>query len=78
MNFILVRPYDNKHIVGLIAVQHPKKTLAMFQRNWDDAINTLKKASGPLGEEWCMDDVFHLMEGNGWTIMILDPMTVEY
>ena len=75
MHFILVRPFDDKDIVELIVIQHPKKTLAMFQRAWDDALNTVKK-SNPT--EWDVNEVFTLIEGQDWTIMKLDTITVEY
>jgi hypothetical protein len=75
MNFVLVRPFDDKDIVELIAVQHPKKILAMFQRNWDDALAKAKKADP---EAWNVEDVFETLEGQGWTIMKLDTLTVEY
>jgi hypothetical protein len=75
MNFVLVRPYDDKDIVELIAVQHPKKPFARFQEHWDETLNAVKK-SNPT--EWGVDEVFGLMEDHGWTIMKLDPLTVEY
>jgi hypothetical protein len=73
MNFVLVRPNDDKDIVELLAVQHPRKTLAMFQRN------CLAKAKKENPTEWNVDEVFNTLElEGGWSIMKLNTMTVEY
>jgi hypothetical protein len=34
MHFVLVRPFDNKDIIELIAVQHPTKKRNTFQTQW--------------------------------------------
>ena len=75
MQFVLVRPNDNDNLVELLAVQHPKKTPLMFQCNWDDALNAVKK-SNP--QEWDVNEVFGLLKDHGWTIMKLDTITLEY
>jgi len=78
MNFVLVRPNDdkdNKDIVELFAVQHPTKKITTFQTQWDRA---RARAIFQRPETWNVNDVFHTLEEQGWTIMKLDPINVEY
>ena len=76
MNFILVRPFDDKDIVELLAVQHhSKKPFAKFQDHWDKTLEAVKKINPT---EWNVDEVFKELEIQGWTIMKLDTTTVEY
>ena len=76
MNFALVRPFDDKDIVELIAVQHATKKRNTFQTQWDLALARVKHLNP---ETWDVNQVFSILEHEqGWTIMKLDTITVEY
>lgn len=75
MKAVILRPYDDKDIVEVFIVEHITHPNKDFEKDYEKAL-AAEKATNP--EEWQVNDVFDLLEKQGWQILKPDTIELEY